>query len=53
MAGYELLTSKQREELDRLTEKATHADITPLEAATIRGYEVLCSRLEIEYKKEG
>ncbi|QDP66521.1 MAG: hypothetical protein Tp1111DCM1126091_27 [Prokaryotic dsDNA virus sp.] len=51
MNGYQLLTQEQREDLDRLVEKNTHADITPLEAAHIRAYEVLCAQLEIEYSK--
>lgn len=51
MSGYQLLTQEQREELDRLTEKQTHGELSGVEAIALCEYDVLCTRLVIEYNK--
>lgn len=54
MTGYELLTAEQREEVDDLTERATHSDtmrFSALDASTLKGYEALMTRLEVEAAK--
>ena len=51
MNGYKLLTQEQREEMNRLNEKATHTGLNPLESVTLVEYERLCERLEQEKDK--
>lgn len=55
MTGYQLLTDEQRQEMDDLTERATHQDtmrFTALDAENLVAYQALVERLEHEYNIE-
>lgn len=50
--GYQLLTDEQREEMDTLNEAKEHPDtmkFSGVDALTLKEYEALCERLEVEW----